>query len=234
MFCRIALCASLLPAYACEQKPVRVLLVGDSITVGVTSGEAGLSFAQRIEEHFGSEVELVNRACGGASATDWTLSQPGTDCGLWGQKPPGLFEALAMPELPADFAILLLGTNDAVGYNEPEPVRAGVYGRSLAEVTQNLLSAGAGKVILIAPPHVPHVPKPNWRGAEQRLRNYGRQVRRICSANPRVVCGPDLFDLLDVREHFESQNLHPNRSGHEVIATALAGTLRQEIDALRP
>jgi lysophospholipase L1-like esterase len=194
-----------------------VLLIGDSITWGMVSGEPGPSYAERLGELLGPDFDVINAGCGGASSLDWTLSQPDVICGGVGILEPGLFEAHALPHVPSHVAVVLLGTNDAVGFFEPVPVEVATYGASINEIVWNLLTNGVRRVILMtAPDH-------DWEDPDRvaRLAGYRDEILALCADHPRVVCGPDLYGLLDLNVHFEPNDVHPNAAGHARIADDL-------------
>jgi len=197
-----------------EVRPIRVLLLGNSITRGrVRPAYSGRAFAEVLPELLGEDYEVVNIGVGGASSLDWTLTTPSyLTPGGW--IPEGLFEYFAVPELPADIVVILLGTNDATGYFEPEPVPPREYRSAIEEIIANLFDQGAGDIILLTPPQIA-----NW-GALVRLAAYGDYIIDICSDTENVHLGADLFDLLSLSLHF-NDNVHPNGEGHEEIAYAL-------------
>jgi lysophospholipase L1-like esterase len=200
----------------------RVVLIGDSITWGIVSGNGGPPYAEVLAELLGPDYEVVNAGCGGASSLDWTLSQPGFLCGGVGVLGAGLFGARARPHLPTDVATVLLGTNDAVGYFEPVPLEAPTYRAAMNEVVRNLLFFGVGRVVLLtAPDH-------DWDDSApvQRLAAYREEILDLCFHHPRVECGPDLHQLLDLEAHFEPDDVHPNAAGHATIAYELAEVVR--------
>ena len=60
-----------------------------------------------------------------------------------------------------------------------------------------------------------------------RLRAYRETIRNRCTVRENVICGPDLFTLLDAELDLVAGDLHPNAAGHSKIATALEQTIRQ-------
>jgi lysophospholipase L1-like esterase len=203
--------------------PLRVLLIGDSITYGTgfVSDDAGPPYAELLASLLDADHEVVNAGCGGASSLDWSLSLPGSVCGGVGVLPDGLFVERALPHLPAEMVSIMLGTNDAIGFFEPRPVPVPIYRLALDEIVSNLLAAGADTVILMTPPD--HIwPDP---AARNRLIGYREQVLDICSETSSVICGPDVFALLDPVLHFEGGDLHPNARGHAIIAQSLYETI---------
>jgi lysophospholipase L1-like esterase len=108
-------------------RPPTVLLLGDSITWGVMSGDAdpdAPDFSDWLRAELGDEVRVVNVACSGASSLDWTLSRGSPICGRQGRVAPEIYTARAVPELAADVVTVILGTNDAGGFMEEAPVPA--------------------------------------------------------------------------------------------------------------
>ncbi|MEN8184194.1 MAG: SGNH/GDSL hydrolase family protein [Myxococcota bacterium] len=198
--------------------PREVLLIGDSITQGMVSGDGGLPYAEVLAELLGPDYDVINAGCGGASSLDWTLSQPDVICGGVGILEPGLFEAHAEPHLPSDLAVVLLGTNDASGFFEPIPVEVPSYAAAMNEIVWNLLVAPTRHVILMtAPDH-------DWEDPDRvaRLAGYRDEILALCDSHPRIACGPDLHQLLDLGVHFAPGDVHPNADGHATIATELA------------
>jgi lysophospholipase L1-like esterase len=185
------LCAML--AGGCGGESVRVLLLGDSITAGAVSGASDLAYPQR---------RGGGRRCGERDVS------------------PDLYHAVALPELPVDVSVVLLGSNDAHGFLEREPISLEEYAENLRAIARALLRDGSGRVLLMSAPPTYHRIK-----RYRRLMSLRAQVERVCASEPRVACGPNLFDLL-APEDFEPQNLHPNAQGHERIAQALAAALR--------
>jgi len=93
----------------------RVLLIGDSITEGTVSGTPGSPYAAVVATDLGPEFDVLNLGCGGASSFDWRPDTGVTICGglfidLWAQR--------VLPNVPAEIATVMLGTNDATGFFE--------------------------------------------------------------------------------------------------------------------
>jgi lysophospholipase L1-like esterase len=213
-FASVVLLLGLLPGFAAAA-PIQVLLIGDSITAGTVSDPAGPAYAEILSGVLGDGFDVTNIGCGGASSLDWTLSQGGVICGGRGSQVPNLYTALALPYMPVGIATILLGTNDAIGFFEPDPVSPSVYGVAVHELADNLLADGADLVMLMTPP-------PNfWDATAQALLiDYRDEALEICASGSRLVCGPDVFELLSPSD-FQAGNIHPNRTGHAKIAAAL-------------
>ena len=186
-----------------------MLLIGDSITFGLASEPTGPGYATLLSERLADTHRVKNLGREGASSLDWAGSGfPGGD----------LFVLLAEPALPADIVTILLGTNDAAGSGELRPVSPESYGNAIRTLIRRCLAAGAGTVILMAPP-------PAWFEKPEnpsRLSGYQTQVTEICGTDARVICGPDLFHLMSKRPpDFQAFDVHPTARGHEKIANAL-------------
>lgn len=208
---------ALVVGLACAERPTRVVLVGDSITAGMSSEPKGPGYAELLPGLLGPGFEIVNVGCGGASTLDWQPDAPAAFCPSVGRT-VRFYETRARPALPADVATILLGTNDARGALEPEPVEPEAYRDALRALAEALHADGARVVVLIAPPF-------SMKG-RVRLAGYRPQIRALCEEHPFLRCGPDLAELLDPTTDFEPNDVHPNASGHAKIAAALAESLR--------
>ena len=234
-FSRLALAALALVVASCEDRsaPTRVLIVGDSISLSsprsISGDEPGLAYAEKLSRHLGQNFEVTNVSCGGSSSIDWSVTTPSRFCPFAelpnDRVPKGLLEDRALPELPAETAIVLFGTNDAVGFGEPriEPVEPDAYGAAIDELVTALLSGGVQTVILMAPPkfNSKGIPNPNFEPPNVLLAQYREKVRARCNVEDGVVCGPDLYELLDIATDFAPGDVHPNANGHEKIEAAL-------------
>ena len=223
----LSLSPRVLAASSLDDDRVRVLLIGDShSTTGdqfVSGDEEGLSFADQLELDLNATHEVIAIACPGASMLDWTLETPGYFCPPFEEiLPEGLFTTFAEPELPADIVTILLGTNDSIGWFEPAPVTGEAYAEALDRLLATLRLGGAETIVLMTPPD-----QPFNDGDRERLLDYRDTIFDRCTHSEELVCGPDLFTLLDLETDFASDNLHPNAAGHLKIATALGETILQ-------
>lgn len=211
------LLGALVAAAACAsgcRRPVQVLLVGDSITAGVVGGAGGAPFAERLGTLLGDDYVLLNIAEGGSSANDWAS--------------PRLADRIPAPA--PRIASILLGTNDAMGFLEESRLSADAYERALGDLIERLIARGVERVVLMTPP----------RGRLDTLplvAGYRRRIFRLCTTRPEVLCGPDVFSLLDRQLDFgllegPGRDVHPNGRGHEKIAVALADAIRAAADGL--
>ena len=215
---------------------VEVLLIGDSITKGFISGPDGLTrscveercWAAQLAAQLGQGYRVIERGVGGATTLDWVGPTAGIPFAeIEGSLVP-LFDGLVARDLPVDIVVILLGTNDAVGFGEDAPLPPDDYARNLELLTRRLLDRGVGRVVLLPPP--PR--RPSTGEVRVRLFGYRVAIERLCRAMsgeesakpPAVLCGPNLLDRLGP-EHFEKNDVHPNASGHRRIAEAVAETI---------
>lgn len=208
----------------------RVLLIGDSHSAtgdeyisGKEDGQTYLSYADQLELDLAVSHALINIACPGSSLLDWTRESKITPC-----PPPGdrvvedLFATLAQPELPVDIVTVLLGTNDSIGWVEPDPVTPEAFATGLDQLLATLLFEGAESIVLMTPPDRPVFPEDRVR-----LLAYRETILDRCRRLEDLVCGPDLFTLLDSELDFAAGDLHLNAGGHERVASALRETIVQ-------
>lgn len=209
--------ASLLLAGPVTAAPIRTLLLGDSITFGIVSGAPGPAYADILAADLAGTHDVVNASLSGSSAFYWA---PGTPCpGLCGSA-DNLFDEFATPELPADIATVLLGTNDALGFFLDVPTPLSDFEDLMREVVDGLFTGGASNVILMAPPAANVATAP-----AALLAGYREEISVICGDTLGVTCGPNLHELLDPTLDFEAGDIHPNASGHAKIAAALADSI---------
>ena len=193
-----------------EAKPVRVLLIGDSLAKPKPGGYSqitGKTFAEQLAERLGPRVELVNIARAGSTARGWQRE---------------FFREYAEPERPVDLVVLMIGSNDASGLGD-EPMPARDYEATMRALVDRSLALTTGSVIL-APP-----PKQNRRRRREeivtRLGRYRDVIQRICKARERVHCGPDFYALLDPLVHLGSDSVHLNQAGHDMMAAQFHGPI---------
>ena len=200
-------------------KLLDVVLLGDSITEGIMSGPPGIPMGDLLSIGLAGTHEFTNIGCGGTSTPMWTISQ-GTNLCL-GANPATIFETFAIPNLPADFLTIMLGTNDSIGFFLPAAVTGPEYKTHMEEIVGNSLYFGARTVMLMSPP--PQC----GSGASfttPYLEAYRIAAYEICSQHPDVICGPDIYTLLDPSD-FDDCNIHPNQQGHAKMAQAIGKSL---------
>jgi lysophospholipase L1-like esterase len=209
----------------CDAAPTRVVLIGDSITVGTSSAPTGRGYAELLPGLLGPGYEIVNVACSGSSSLDWRPGTHPAQCAGAGAVVQ-LYETRARPALPADVVTILLGTNDLFGVFEDAPVEPDDYRDALRALADALHADGAREVVLMSPPFA--------YGAAERFSEYGARIRALCAERPFLRCGPDLAETLDPSKDFALLDVHPNAAGHAKIAAALAETLRAGASRAQP
>ncbi len=196
-----------------------VLVLGDSHSLGMVKG-GGPSFFFLLGRELGRDYELRLSACPGSTVLDWTRESPvEARCSM-----AGAYDSLARPNLPADVAIVLLGTNDAAGFGEAAPLSTRRYANAMRELVNALLGDGVRRVVLVPPP-----PSAGpFAGSERRTRlaAYGRALRALADEEERISTGPDLLELIEVGTHLEPGAVHLNAAGHRLVAERLARELR--------
>ncbi len=214
---------------SCHQKkietvtPVKVwrqtsiLMIGDSITEGVQSNPSAEPYTTVAAKMLGKGFTVTQVGCGGATTWDWSSLGGVTLCGgqFWDLN---VYEARARPNLPADVVTVMLGTNDATGFFEPAPISPDKYRDNLANLVTNLLKDGAGQVMLMPPPPMCESTKTE---VVMRLEAYRTIVGTMCSTRKGVVCGPDVYTLLN-EDDFQGCDVHPNGLGHLTLGIAIA------------
>lgn len=209
--------SSLVLAGSAFAAPIRTLLLGDSITFGIVSGAAGPAYADILATELAATHDVVNASMSGSSAFYWAPNAP---CPGVCSSAATLFDELATPQLPADIVSLLLGSNDSLAFFLDSPTSVGDYGNFMREIVDAIFAGGASDVILMTAP----------RGnvsleAATLLGGYRDQIGLICQDTLGVLCGPNLYELLDPVLDFASGDIHPNAGGHAKIAAALTDTL---------
>jgi lysophospholipase L1-like esterase len=204
---------ALLTGVVCARPPTRVVVLGDSITAGISSKPNGPGYADLLRAQLGPEFEVVSLGCSGSTTRDWQPDAPPSTCRGPGE--PMHLYASARALLPADVVTILLGTNDLRVIDAVEPDE---YRDALRTLAERLHADGAREVVLISPPISV--------STAARLAGYRVRLRDLCAEKPYLHCGPDLVVVLDPVADFQARDVHPNKSGHEKIAAALAETLR--------
>lgn len=200
-----------------------ILMIGDSITEGIQSSPEAVPYTTVAAKMLGREFTVTQIGCGGATTWDWSSFGGVTLCGgqLWGKN---VYEAHAKPNLPADVVTVMLGTNDATGFFEPAPISPNEYRKNLSNLVTNLIKDGAGRIMLMPPP-----PMCETTNADvvMRLEAYRTIVRSMCSKREGVMCGPDVYTLLN-EDDFQDCDVHPNGLGHKVLGIAVATMILQQ------
>jgi len=218
---------------------IRVLLIGDSHSAtgdeyvsGKEAGQSYRSYADQLALDLAASHTLINIGCPGSSLLDWTRDSQFTPCVPADRVVEGLFPTLAQPALPVAIVVVLLGTNDASGWYEPDaegaavrvgvPVTGEAYAAGLDALLGALRLGGAETIVLMTPPDRTAIGRD---GDRERLLDYRETILDLCTHSEDLVCGPDLFTLLDAELDFAGIQLHFNARGHARIASALGEAL---------
>jgi lysophospholipase L1-like esterase len=224
---------------------VRGVFIGDSNTAADTRVGQGLGFVGWLNVMLGYKYVFFNGGCYGATTRDWWLPKrihaPYSFCYSNSGGSPRLFNVRAAPFLPADFAVIMLGSNDSVGALEDGPTTVAEYGKSLEQMSLAVARRGTPLVILMTPATrldcIEQAIQQNPWGVDclARLRGYREEVLRICREHEDegIVCGPDVqaMTIADVHAYFNPQawnnfdKTHFTSAGHSLIAFALQATL---------
>lgn len=199
------------------RRQISILMIGDSITAGVQSNPSAAPYTTVAAKVLGHGFTVTQVGCGGSTTWDWSSLGGVTLCGgqLWDLN---VYEARVRPNLPADVVTVMLGTNDATGFFEPAPISPDEYRANLANLVTNLLNDGAGQVMLMPPP--PMCESTN-ADVVMRLEAYRTIVGSMCTTCEGVVCGPDVYTLLN-EDDFKGCDVHPNGLGHLTLGIAVA------------
>jgi lysophospholipase L1-like esterase len=192
--------------------------MGDSITAGISSEPIGPGYAELLVPLLAGTHDVVNTAVPGSSTYYWLPSTPCASC-----TGGSLFAERVSPELPADIVTILLGTNDAIGTFLPARIPVDEYERSMREIIDSVFLEGAAAVVLMSPPPIYSPRSPPI--VDELLTGYRASIRAICGDTEAVLCGPDVYTLLEPSDFSPEDWVHPNRFGHEKIALALRDTL---------
>ncbi len=203
---------------SCPAPPAfKVVMIGDSITEGMVSGDDALqsdAFVPLLKGQYPMmDMWISNLGCGGATSRDWTV-QSAEVCG--GEvHDPNVFESKFSW---ADVAFVLLGTNDATGFWEEEgPLNGPEYRETMARLIDRLRKEDVDLIVLATPPQNISAPEE----VKERLIAYADVIKELCSTESSTTCGPDLYNLLQPSD-FDEFDVHPNADGHKKIAVALA------------
>jgi lysophospholipase L1-like esterase len=202
-----------------RREPIRVVCTGNSVTAGVVAG-GGTPYVAALHNLLGWKYRILNRGCGGTSVLDWT--NPPIPWGKTHLPPPlgGAYEKLVAEYLPADYVVVELGGNDAVGFFEKRPVPVETYQGAMLKLASRLKRDGAKRVIILTP-----MPNPGANhSARGRLLGYRLSLLGI--PWPRGVEVIDIYRQLDPLDDFVGGNCHPTEQGHRKIAEAVARRIR--------
>lgn len=199
----------------------RILLVGDSITHGQFSGPAGKSWANRVRDHFADRYKVINVGLPGSTTHDWSTIREAKWSVPPYQEKGAIFNLRAKPQLPAKLVTLMLGTNDSVGFMMASPITPEEYKVNLYNIVNNLLSAGAEKVLIMIPPKR----LIDSDEVNNRILDYAKIIFELVATNDFVYLGPVFYTELKTR-HFDRVkygngmllDIHPNQQGYAAMA----------------
>jgi lysophospholipase L1-like esterase len=197
--------------------PTRLVVLGDSHVQGPRSKPRGSSFVEVLREELGWSYEVVAAGCPGSTTHDWTKDGPSLGCSVRNAYPE-----LGRPHLPAEIVVILLGTNDAVGYLEEQPFTPEVYAQTMQELVRRVQRDGGQRVLLLGPPPNPRA----WKRAARRLQEYPKALAALAEQEPNVYMGPDLQEFINFEEHFGGRKVHMNGVGHRLVGERLALAVR--------
>lgn len=193
-----------------------VLAVGDSHTAGVVAPPRGPAFPEVLGETLGPDFTVTAAGCPGSTVRDWTRQVKGVDCAV-----SNAYAEVAAPHLPVDIAVILLGTNDSVGFHEPDRVSAEEYAERMEALVSALRRDGVRRILLVGPPAYGdpiHQPEAN-----RLLRAYTQALRQLAATRSDTSMGPALLELLSPEEHLPGA--HINGAGHRLLGQTLAVAL---------
>lgn len=176
------------------------------------------SFVEILRTELGPGYRITAAGCPGSSVRDWTEDEATLACSMGGAYP-----LMGRPNLPADIVVVLLGSNDAVGFTEPSPVEPEEYARRMDRLTGRIAADGGREILLVGPPPGTF-PRARPEPAE-RLRGYTEALRALAARHPHVHMGPALLEVLSRGDHFLPRKIHMNAAGHRAVAEALAPQL---------
>jgi lysophospholipase L1-like esterase len=200
----------------------RLLVLGDSHVEGLQSNPRGPNFVDVLREELGWSYEVVAAGCSGSTTHDWTRDGDSLGCSILNAYPE-----LAQPQLPAEIVVILLGTNDAVGFGEEQPITSQAYAQAMQELVRRVGRDGGQCVLLLGPPPNPLA----WKRGRQRLKQYPKALAALAEQEPNVYMGPDLQEFINFEEHFDGRKVHMNAAGHRLIGERLAVAVRELRDS---
>ncbi len=221
------LLAALIAGSSVAAAPRPVLMIGDSHATFNVSGPTAAPFSDLLRDMLGDEFLLLNTSRGGTASVTWNPMTPcsrtflAPDCpssGSW-------YAQEAQPFASFDWidpmiAVVMLGTNDSLGFMLSQPTNTASYLLNIATLTQALLGDGVAQVMLLTPPPLPSL-GPRFDPGQARLLGYRNLLLDYCRSTLGVRCGPDVFTLIDRQGDFSGTSIHLNAAGHAKLADAL-------------
>ena len=208
MVCLVIVLLLIVPASPSQATPIDVLLIGDSLTLPAprNSPPPDRIYGSLLEDWLGGDYAVENIGRGGWTLAEWERVAS-FDVDLSGE--------------PPDIASILLGSNDSSGAWFPA-LPVATYGVKLRRFVYKLSAWGVETIVLMSPPlSKKSIGKPQG----ELLAGYRVEIQELCVESPNLICGPDLYDLLDPAVHMRSDGVHLNISGHAATAAALYETI---------
>jgi lysophospholipase L1-like esterase len=195
----------------------RVVVLGDSHVTGHQSKPRGQSFVEILRQRLGWRYQVVAAGCPGSTSHDWTRDGAEIGCSM-----SNAYPELGRPCLPAEIVVILLGSNDAVGFLEERPLSPEVYAQAMHRLVRRVHRDGGARVLLLGPPPSPLA----WPPAARRLQHYSEALAALAEREPDVSMGPDLQQFIDLDRHFGERTAHMNAEGHRLVGERLAPAVR--------
>ena len=206
------------------KKKIRIACIGDSITYGYGVGpyRETDSYPALLQDKLGKErYRVFNFGLNGR-------------CVLHNGEEP-YFKETAFSEslkLNADAYVILLGTNDAAGYNFEGAGPSGVNFKKDLEalVDSYRILPFHPKVLLLVPPEAIAFDRSEF--AEEVCHNLDETIRPAVKevAQEKGVALVDLYPLTYGHPEYLVDSVHPNKKGDEVIAEAVYRALLQAFE----
>jgi lysophospholipase L1-like esterase len=207
-----------------QHRPHRVVIIGDSITLGFGASQGGYPTRAQVALQASEETftAVLNRGLGGWNTSDWLaaptqanwdvlrgvhpdVTEPAAPPGM------GMAEAVASVDAPLDAIVILLGVNDLVWGNKPLPqVIANLH------ALQDGLRPLAGTVLIST-----LTPSRNLftLAAILQLNDLIRaEFPDFVPLGDQFLAQPNWYDLL-------ADSLHPTDEGQALLASILASEL---------
>jgi hypothetical protein len=101
------------------------------------------------------------------------------------------------------------------------------YESAITAIVDGLHAEGVDQVMLMTPPARCTTAA---QAIRDRLADYRLRIFTLCFTKPGVLCGPDVYALLDPSTDFANCDVHPNAQGHATLGNALADAVA-DLDA---
>lgn len=177
--------------------PTDYLFIGDSHTTGP-------GFVQDFQDMFDPGDVIV-------------LERGDQSTGKWVPSADLLWQGFNVDDWKPTSAILFLGRGDASYFPMTSPR---VYKMNLEEMAMRLLDNGAEEVVLLTTPR----PHPDEETSEEFdfYRRYEGEIKDLCDTTTEaIVCGPNLYRIINPKRHLGEDGVHLNDKGNKIALWAL-------------